>query len=134
MRAVVAARVAARVGIGRRQVEHRLGVALAAGQILVPAVGRHGGVALVVVIELERVAPRLPGALAVAALARQHLAPLELVRLVVLVAAAAQLVLAEVGAQALAVLVLVALDALDLGVFAAEAASRKPNIRHWFFK
>src|SRR5215208_747332 len=118
--ALVTAAVAAQIGLGRRQVEQRLGMALGTRDVVVGADQRHAGVALVVVVEVHRRLGRLPHALAVAALAREHVLALEAVRLVVLVARAARAIGAHVRAQALLVLGLVTVGARGSRVLALE--------------
>src|SRR5262249_7430073 len=97
---------------------------LRAGHVLVTAEQWHRGVLAIVVVELlvRRRFGRLPHALAVAALAREHVAALELVRLIVVVTArgTAQPVGAHVDDETLLVLVPVAFLAVGLRVLAVE--------------
>src|ERR1043166_4082230 len=119
VRALVTARVAARVRLLERQLEHVLGVALGARHVLVLAEQRHPGVLAVVVVELHRLG-RLPHALAVAALALRDVLAHHLVRLILGVAAAAAAVGAHEGLEALLVLGLVAVVAVGRRVLALE--------------
>jgi len=124
VRARVAAAVTAAVGIGVGTIEDGLGVTLAARDVLVAAEQRHRGVLAVVVVELllRGRLRRLPHALAVAALAREHVLALELVRLIVVVTArrTAQAIRSHVRLQAGLVLRLVTVGAVGLRVLAVE--------------
>jgi hypothetical protein len=95
-------------------------MALRARDLGVRALERVGRLRLVVVVEVEDLLGRLPVDLGVAAVALEHLLPLEVVRLIVLVARAAHARLAEEQAQALLVLARVAVLALGRGVLAVQ--------------
>ena len=115
------------VALPRRQLPLGLRVTLAARDVGVVALERHGRVARRVVIELLVALLRRPRGVEVAAIAAQQRRPQRAVGLV-LVAAAAGVVGAEVRAQALAVGALVAVVARHRGVLARELPAGQPVI------
>ncbi len=119
---LVTAAVATVVRLRGGQIEHRLRVALAARDVGVASELWHARVFAIVVIELHRALLRLPHGLGVAAVAAQQILLLELVRLIVAVTArrTAQRVRPHERLQALLVLRLVAIVAVDRGVLAVE--------------
>ena len=108
----MAARVAAVTRLGSLEIELRLGMALAAGDVLMHTLLRKLGVALLVVVKLQPRLGRLPRHFAVAALAAQECPPIETVGLIAFVATAAILVFAQVGSAARLVGLFVAVLAL----------------------